>query len=201
MNHSPLLRAVIYSRVSTTRQTTDNQLLELREVCHRNNWSIVAELTDNGISGSKGKADRPAFATLHQMVTRRQIDIVVVFSIDRLGRSLTDLVSFMSELEAKRVDFYSHLQAIDSRTPAGRLSFAIFSAIAEFEKTLIRERVMAGLARAKAQGKRLGRPTNVNGNTKVAVTLLREKGHSIHTIAKQLKIGVGTTQRILRDAA
>ena len=107
----------------------------------------------------------------------------------------------MSELEVKRVDFYSHLQAIDSRTPAGRLSFAIFSAISEFERTLIRERVMAGLARAKAQGKVLGRPTNVTPNTKIAVTLLREKGHSIHTIAKQLRIGVGTTQRILRDAA
>jgi len=195
------LRAVIYSRVSTAKQTTENQVLELREVCKRNNWAIVAELTDDGISGSKGKADRPGFAMLHKMVARRQADIVVVWSIDRLGRSLTDLVSFMSELEAKRVDFYSHLQAIDSRTAAGKLSFAIFSAISEFERTLIRERVMAGLARAKAQGKVLGRPTNVTPNTKIAVSLLREKGHSIHNIAKQLKIGVGTTQRLLKEAA
>lgn len=194
-------RAVIYSRVSTARQTTENQVLELREVCKRNNWVIAAEITDDGISGSKGKADRPGFAALHQMVTRRQADIVVVWSIDRLGRSLKDLVSFMGELEAKKIDFYSHVQAIDSRTPAGKLSFAIFSAIAEFEREMIRSRVVAGLERAKASGKRLGRPSNVNSNTKVVVSLLREKGHSIHNIAKQLKIGVGTTQRLLKEAA
>ncbi len=195
------LRAVIYSRVSTAKQTTENQVLELREVCKRNNWTIVAELTDDGISGSKGKADRPGFAMLHKMVARKQADIVVVWSIDRLGRSLKDLVSFMGELEAKNIEFYSHIQAIDSRTPAGRLSFAIFSAIAEFERCIIRERVIAGLARASANGRKLGRPTNVNSNTKVAVSLLREKGHSIHNIAKQLKIGVGTTQRLLKEAA
>lgn len=195
------LRAVIYSRVSTSRQTSENQVLELRAVCQRNNWTIVAELADDGISGRKGKADRPGFSTLHQMVARRQADIVVVWSIDRLGRSLKDLVSFMGELEAKSIDFYSHVQAIDSRTPAGRLSFAIFSAIAEFEREIIRSRVMAGLERARASGRKLGRPTNVNSNTKVAVSLLREKGHSIHSIAKQLKIGVGTTQRLLKEAA
>jgi DNA invertase Pin-like site-specific DNA recombinase len=195
------LCAVIYSRVSTAKQTTENQVLELREICSRNNWKVVAELTDDGVSGAKGKADRPGFAMLHQMVARRQADIVVVWSIDRLGRSLKDLVSFMGELEAKSIDFYSHVQAIDSRTPAGRLSFAIFSAIAEFEREIIRSRVIAGLERAKANGKRLGRPTNVNSNTRVAVSLLREKGHSIHNIAKQLKIGVGTTQRLLQQAA
>lgn len=195
------LRAVIYSRVSTTKQTTENQVLELRDVCQRNGWTIVAELADDGVSGAKGKADRPGFATLHQMVARKQADIIVVWSIDRLGRSLKDLVSFMAELEAKSIDFYSHVQAIDSRTPAGRLSFAIFSAIAEFEREIIRSRVVAGLERAKANGKRLGRPTNVNSNTRVAVSLLREKGHSIHNIAKQLKIGVGTTQRLLQEAA
>ena len=107
------------------------------------------------------------------------------------------LVAFMAELEAKKMDFYSHIQAIDSRTAAGRLSFAIFGAIAEFERSIIRERVCAGLARAKAEGKRLGRPTNVNVNTGVAVKLLREKGASIHAIAKQLKIGVSTTTRLL----
>ena len=195
------IRAVIYSRVSTAKQTPENQVLELREICRRNNWKVVAELTDDGISGSKGKADRPGFAALHQMVARRQADIVVVWSIDRLGRSLKDLVSFMGELEAKTIEFYSHIQAIDSRTPAGRLSFAIFSAIAEFERCIRRERVIAGLARASANGRKLGRPTNVNSNTKVAVSLLREKGHSIHNIAKQLKIGVGTTQRLLKEAA
>ena len=191
------MRAVIYSRVSTLKQSTENQTLELREVCKRNNWSVVREISDNGISGSKGRSDRAGFDELHKMISRREADIVVVWSIDRLGRSLSDLVAFMAELEAKKMDFYSHIQAIDTRTAAGRLSFAIFGAIAEFERCIIRERVMAGLARAKAEGKKLGRPTNVNVNTGVAVKLLREKGASIHSIAKQLRIGVSTTTRLL----
>lgn len=195
------MRVVIYSRVSTTRQTTDNQTLQLREVAARNNWIVIEELSDDGISGSKGRKDRPAFDRLHLMIARREIDLVMVWSIDRLGRSITDLVSLMGEMETKGVNFYSHLQAIDSRTPAGKLSFAIFSAIAEFERGIIRERINAGLSRARATGKKLGRPTNVNENTKVAVMLLREKGAPIHTIAKQLKIGVGTTQKILKEAA
>ena len=191
------MRAVIYGRVSTQKQTTDNQVLELREVCKRNGWTIVKEITDNGISGSKGRKDRPGFDELHKMISRREADIVVVWSIDRLGRSITDLVAFMAELETKAINFYSHIQAIDSRTAAGRLSFAIFGAIAEFERCIIRERVMAGLARAKVEGKKLGRPTNENVNTSVAVKLLRENGASIHSIAKQLKIGVSTTTRLL----
>ena len=191
------MRAVIYSRVSTIKQSTENQTMELREVCTRNNWSVVREISDNGISGSKGRSDRAGFDELHKMISRKEADIVVVWSIDRLGRSITDLGAFMAELEAKKMDFYSHIQAIDSRTAAGRLSFAIFGAIAEFERCIIRERVMAGLARAKAEGKKLGRPTNVNVNTGVAVKLLREKGASIHSIAKQLRIGVSTTTRLL----
>jgi DNA invertase Pin-like site-specific DNA recombinase len=195
------LKAVIYTRVSTNKQTSQNQLLELREVCSRNGWNIVREIDDQGISGAKGRAERPGFDELHRMVSRREADIVVVWSVCRLGRSLTDLLSFMSELEAKSMNFYSHQQGLDSRTPGGRLSFAIFSAVASFEREMIKERVSAGLARAKAQGKKLGRPTNVNANTSIAVKLLREKGHSIHSIAKQLRIGVGTTQRLLTSAA
>ena len=191
------MRAVIYGRVSTQKQTTDNQVLELREVCKRNGWTIVKEITDNGISGSKGRNLRPGFDELHKIVSRKDADMIVVWSIDRLGRSLSDLVAFMGELETKAINFYSHQQAIDSRTPAGKMSFAIFSAVAEFERNIIRERVMAGLARAKSEGKKLGRPTNVNVNTGVAVKLLREKGASIHSIAKQLKIGVSTTTRLL----
>ena len=168
------MRVVLYSRVSTNKQTTENQVLELKQVCQRNDWTIIRELTDNGISGSKGRADRPGFDELHKMVARKEADMVVVWSIDRLGRSITDLVSFMFEMEAKGINFYSHQQAIDSRTPAGKLSFAIFSAIAEFERSIIKERVCAGLARARANGRKLGRPSNVNANTAVAAKLLRE---------------------------
>ncbi|MCX7310075.1 MAG: recombinase family protein [Afipia sp.] len=195
------MRAVIYSRVSTQKQNTENQLIELREVARRNGFTIVAELSDDGISGSKGRKDRPAFDMLHKMISRREVDLLMTWSIDRLGRSLSDLVALMSELEVKKVDFYSHIQAIDSRTPAGKLSFAIFGAIAEFEREIIRDRVNAGLARARSEGKILGRPTNVNSNTKIAVQLMRDKGASIHRIARELKIGVGTTQKLLKEAA
>jgi DNA invertase Pin-like site-specific DNA recombinase len=195
------MRVVIYSRVSTNRQTTENQTRELREVAKRQGWQIVAELADQGISGSKGRKDRPGFDSLHRMISRREIDLVMTWSIDRLGRSITDLVSLMAELETKNIDFYSHIQAIDSRTPSGKLSFSIFAAIAQFEREIIKDRINAGLERARADGKKLGRPTNVNDNTRIAVRLMREKGASIHSIAKELRIGVGTTQKILKEAA
>ena len=198
MNTSKNHRVAIYARVSTQKQTTENQRLELREVAKRNGWDIVAELADEGISGSKGRRDRPSYDTLLRMIARREIDVLMTWSIDRLSRSTSDLVALMSELETKRIDFYSHIQAIDSRTSMGKLCFTIFAAIASFEKELLRERVYAGLARARAEGKKLGRPSNVGPNTKIAVQLMREKGASIHRIAKELKSGVGTTQRILR---
>ena len=195
------IKAVIYARVSTLSQNPDNQLLELREAAKRNGWLIVAELTDHGISGAKGRAHRPALDLLHKKIARREVDIVMTWSIDRLGRSIQDLVALMGELEAKRIDLYSHQQAIDTRTPAGRMTFSVFAAIAQFEREIIRERINAGLARAKSEGKKLGRPSNVNDSTKTAVKLLREKGASIHRIAKELRIGVGTTSRILKAAA
>ena len=195
------MKVALYARVSTSNQTTSNQLLEVREAIQRNGWTLAHELVDHGISGSKGKNERPAFAQLHRLVARREIDIVAVWSIDRLGRSIADLVQLMGELEAKRVHLYSHKQAIDTSTPAGRMTFAIFASIAEFEREMIKERINAGLARARLEGKKLGRPSNVNDNTRVAVKLLREKGSSIHSIAKKLNIGVGTTRKILFEAA
>lgn len=194
-------KVAIYCRVSTNAQTVENQLMELRQVAARHDWSVTLELCDEGISGAKGKGDRPAFAQLHRMITRKEIDAVVVWSIDRLGRSIQDLVELMGLMEAKGVHLYSHQQSIDTSTIAGRLTFTIFASIAQFEREMIRERINAGLARAKAQGKKFGRPSNVNDNTRVAVKLLREKGKSINSIAKELRIGVGTTRNILAAAA
>jgi DNA invertase Pin-like site-specific DNA recombinase len=163
-------------------------------------WKVIAELTDEGISGSKGRSDRPAFDRLFKMVQRREIDVVMAWSIDRLGRSIQHLVSLMTDIQSAGVDLYIHQQAINTATPAGRMVFGIFSALGEYERELIRERINCGLARARAQGKKLGRPTNVNPSVITSVKLLREKGHSIHNIARQLHIGVGTTQKILQAA-
>lgn len=193
-------KAVIYARVSTTHQTTENQLLELRAAAARMGYSITAELTDNGISGAKGRSDRPAFEQLHQLVQRKQVDIVMAWSIDRLGRSIQDLVAFMKEVEAAGVALYIHQQSINTATPAGRMVFGIFSALGEYERELIRERINAGLARARAEGKKLGRPSNVNDGTRAAVKELRARGMAIQKIAKTLHIGVGTTSMLLQSA-
>ena len=192
--------AALYCRVSTATQTTENQLLELRTAAHRMGYRIVAELIDDGISGVKGRSDRPAFHKLHTMIQRKECEVVMAWSICRLGRSTTDLAEFMTQVQAAGVDLYIHQQAINTATPAGRMVFGIFSALASWEREMITERIHAGLARARAEGKKLGRPSTVNDALKTSVRLLREKGLSIHNIAKNLKIGVGTTQKILAVA-
>ncbi len=198
---SPARRAVIYARVSTNHQEVSNQLLELRKSAEHFGWNVVAELVDDGISGAKGREHRPGFDRLFQMIQRHEIDVVMAWSIDRLGRSIQHLVSFMTEVQAAGVDLFILQQSINTATPAGRMTFSIFSALGEYERELIRERINAGLARARAEGKKLGRPS-VAGHPSVitSVKMLRSSGHSIHHIAKQLKIGVGTTQKILAAA-
>jgi DNA invertase Pin-like site-specific DNA recombinase len=193
-------RAAIYARVSTTHQNVSNQTAELHEAAKRMGLEITAELTDDGISGAKGRDSRPAFDRLFKMVQRREIDMVMAWSIDRLGRSVQDLVSFMTAVQAAGTDLYIHQQAINTATPAGRMVFGIFSALGEYERELIRERINAGIARARAEGKKLGRPSNVNDSLIASVKLLREKGYSINKIAKHLGIGVGTTHKILKAA-
>ena len=193
-------KAVIYARVSTTHQTVDNQLLELRAAAHRMGWDVVKEITDCGISGAKGRDHRKGFDDLFKMIQRKEVDVVMSWSICRIGRSIQDLVGFMNEVQAVGVDLYVHQQNLNTATPAGRMVFGLFAALGEYERELIRERINAGLARAKAEGKKLGRPSNVNASVITSVRLLREKGHSIHKIAKSLHIGVGTTQKILLAA-
>lgn len=194
-------RAVLYARVSTTNhgQTTLNQLVALREVCQHQGWTIVQELFDE-VSGSKGREDRTGFDTLLKGITRGAYDVCLAWSIDRLGRSLTHLVDFMNHLNASNVDLYVHQQAVNTATPAGRMVFSIFGAIGEFEREMIRSRIHAGLHRARLEGKRLGRPTNVNDAVKASVKVLREQGWSYHKIARELHIGVDNCRKILTVA-
>ena len=148
----------IYSRVSTDSQTTENQERELREIATRMGWSILKVYRDEGVSGAKSRAERPAFNALWKDATRRRFDMVMAWSVDRLGRSLQDLVAFLSELHALGIDLYLHQQGVDTSTPAGKALFQMMGVFAEFERAMIRERVKSGLERAKAQGKILGRP-------------------------------------------
>jgi DNA invertase Pin-like site-specific DNA recombinase len=151
-------RAAIYGRVSTDGQTTDNQIVALREVAARRGWDIAEVYLDNGISGAKGRDQRPGFDRMLKDASQRKFDVVMAWAIDRMGRSLRDLIEVIEHLEATGVDLYLDQQNIDTTTPAGKLLFQVTGAFAEFERSMIRQRVNAGLARAKAQGKRLGRP-------------------------------------------
>src|SRR5262249_58608736 len=128
-------RAAIYARVSTDGQTTDNQLRELRQVAERNGWLIVQEFIDQGISGAKGREHRPAFDALWKGAVRREFDVVMVWAVDRLGRSLANLVNFLSEIHAKKVDLFIHQQGIDTTTPAGKALFGMMGVFAEFERS------------------------------------------------------------------
>jgi DNA invertase Pin-like site-specific DNA recombinase len=149
-------RVVIYTRVSTDSQTVENQRLELQSVADRMGWIVITTLADEGISGSKGRDQRPAFNMLMTMVTRREIDMVMAWSVDRLGRSLQHLVGFLSEINERNVDLYLHVQGLDTSTPSGRAMFAMLSVFAEFERSILRDRIMAGLARST---KKSGRPS------------------------------------------
>ena len=189
-------KVAIYARVSTDGQTVENQIRELKETAQRHQWEVVEIFKDEGISGAKGRDRRPAFDALCQAVTRREIDIVAAWSVDRLGRSLQHLVGFLGELHAKGGDLYLHKQGLDTSTPAGRAMFQMLGVFAEFERAMIQERIKAGLARTK---KKLGRPRVADAKRERAVAL-KEAGKTVRTIAKETGLGVGTVHRILQTA-
>jgi DNA invertase Pin-like site-specific DNA recombinase len=189
-------RVGLYCRVSTTGQTAENQLLALRAFATARGW-IVTEFVDHGISGAKEK--RPALDALHAAVRARKLDVVSCVKLDRLARSVHHLVAMVREFEALGVDLVVLDQAIDTTTPAGRLLFHVLAAISEFERDLIRDRVLAGLKRAKAQGVRLGRP-------RTAVDILRARamlaeGRSLRDVAKALHVALATLARAVPRAA
>ncbi len=193
-------RVAIYTRVSTDGQTVSNQLRELRAVAKRHGWRVVKEFNDKGISGANGREKRPGFDALCKGAVRRDFDLVMAWSVDRLGRSLQHLVSFLSDIHANGVDLYLHQQGIDTTTPTGKAMFQMCGVFAEFERAMIQNRINAGLARAKAQGKVLGRP-KVNGGIERAVLAGIKKGTGKRKLAKQLGIGVSTVKRVLAEAA
>jgi DNA invertase Pin-like site-specific DNA recombinase len=189
-------RAAIYARVSTDSQDTDNQLRELRAVADRAGWQVVGEFIDHAVSGAKGREKRPAFDRLLKAAARHEIDLVAAWSVDRLGRSLQQLVGFLDEIHSRRIDLYLHQQGIDTGTPAGKALFQMCGVFAEFERAMIQERVKAGLARAKANGKQLGRP-KVSGEVEQQIRELRRAGAGIVKIARTLGVGGGTVQRVI----
>ena len=203
MNTKPR-RAAIYVRVSTDKQTVANQLEALAAVAVGRGWEIVATYSDNGISGAKGRRDRPGLDKLLTDAQRGKFNVVMSWAIDRLGRSLIDLLGTIQHLEACGCDLYLDQQAIDTTTPAGKLMFQITGAFAEFERTIIRSRVHAGLERARKAGKVLGRKTGTvladPGKLEAARAMLAE-GTGILKTAKAVGLGTGTVHRLKQSMA
>jgi DNA invertase Pin-like site-specific DNA recombinase len=196
------MRAALYLRVSTTDQDTARQELELRTAAASRGWEIVEVYSDDGISGSKGREKRPAFDRLHQDATRGKFDIVMSWSVDRLGRSLQDLVGFLSEIHAAGVELFLYQQALDTTTPSGKAMFQMLGVFAEFERSIIVERVRSGIAKAKANGTKSGNPI---GRPRVSEALkerIRDayKAGSIgmRGLAKKFGVSLGTVQACLR---
>lgn len=191
-------RVGFYLRVSTDQQTVENQRQALQEVADRSGWSVVHIFADEGISGAKGRDQRPGFDALLKAVARREVDMVAAWSVDRLGRSLSDLVGFLGDLQAQGCDLYLHQQALDTSTPSGRMLFGMLGVFAEFERSMIRSRVQAGVDRARSKGVRFGRPPMpVYRLERVKKALL--EGQSIRQAAKATGVSTATVQKVKRS--
>ena len=189
-------RIAIYGRVSTSGQSTDIQLQECRQYAERCGYKVVSEYCDT-ISGTTSKDDREALGRLLEDAFARRFDTVVVYSIDRLGRSLKHCLDILDTLRERQVQFVSIKQQIDTGSSVGKLIFEIFACLVSYERTQILEPTALGRERAKARGVRFGRPSKMNSSVAEAVRLLREKGAGIKDIGRSLEIGVGTVYKDL----
>lgn len=193
-------RAALYLRVSTDGQTTENQRLLLAEVAERRGWAIVKTYEDHGISGAKGREKRPAFDSMLKDAARRRFDVLMVAAIDRLGRSTATVSVALADLAAAGVEPYCHREGMDGTTPYGRAMLNMASVFAELERDLIRDRVKAGLARVKAEGRRLGRP-RVSEADRQRVQSMRAQSVPLRRIAADCGLALSTVQSILAGAA
>ena len=185
----------IYARVSTDRQKVDMQIRELRDFVNRSGWKIFDEYSDQGYTGANIR--RPAFAEMMYEARKRRFDVLLVWKLDRLSRSLKDLINTLDELGSLGIHFISYDNNLDTTTPTGKLVFQIIRAVAEFEKDIIRERVRAGLENARQKGKRLGRP-EISNDVLQKARVLRKQGLSFRRIEKNLGVGEGTIRKRIR---
>ncbi|MEC9423439.1 MAG: recombinase family protein [Nitrospinota bacterium] len=192
-------RVALYARLGTDGKTPETQLQELQKIADQNGWKVVQEFMDQGIRLSKGKDQRPKFDEMLQGVKEGDFDLIMTWSVDRLGRSLPHLISFLDELYLSKVDLFLHKQGINTTTPAGKMLFQMLDVFSEFERSMIQERVNTGLIRARAQGKQLGRP-KVPTVVENKIRELRSTGKGIRKIANELRVGVSTVIRVIDKA-
>jgi DNA invertase Pin-like site-specific DNA recombinase len=190
-------KCVIYSRVSTQGQEVENQIKLLKQIADQKGYELVEVISDV-MSGAKGRKERKGFDKLIKGSIRKEWDSILVWSVDRLGRNLKDLVSFLDEINAVGCELYIHQSGIDTSTPAGKMMFQMVGMFAEFERSMISERVKLGMARTD---KKLGRPTNMNQGMIHSIKFMREQGIGVKKIATDLSIGVGTVYKVLENPA
>ena len=190
-------KTAIYMRVSTTLQTTENQLIPLTEYAKRMGLEIVSVYKDEGISGVKSK--RPALNEMLKDAVKGKFSQILIYDISRLGRSLKELINLLNDFNQLKIRLVFLQQGIDTSTSTGQMMFNLLGVFAEWERNTIVDRVNAGLDRARLEGKKLGRPTTINDSVINAVRLLRSKSLGIRKIATELKVGVGTVMKILND--
>jgi len=188
------MKVGIYVRVSTLQQTTENQLLELYEICERNDWSVVEEYNET-VSGTKGVSDRSELNRMLQDAQRKKFEKVVIWSVDRLGRSMKHLVMVLSQLKDLDVDIYSYKQGIDTSTTMGSSFFHMVGIFAELENNMRSERQKIGIKRALKDGIKFGRKDVMDEDKEYQIYQLRSKGKSIRSIAKEVGISVGRTHK------
>ena len=195
------MRAAIYARVSTAGQTPENQVRELPAVAAQRGWRVVEVYSDDGVSGAKGRDRRPRLDALLKASVRREHDVVMAWSVDRLGRSLQHLVGLLAELQGAGVELYLHQQALDTTTPSGRALFGMLGVFSEYERAMIVERVRAGMARARAAGTHVGRPRLPAAKERAIRAALQAGGKGMVRIARENQVGNSTVARIKAELA
>tara|TARA_Y100000592_G_C5375336_1_gene270653 strand:+ start:207 stop:791 length:585 start_codon:yes stop_codon:yes gene_type:complete len=190
-------KVCIYARNSITNAHPENQINELRLVAKRNDWSIIKEYVDVGISGAKSRTERPQFDAMLKSATRREFDLVMFWAVDRASRSLSHLVEMMNDLDNKNIGMYFHQQAIDTSTASGKALIQMSGVFAEFERSMTKERILASHERAKLEGKNIGRPSSISNGLITSIKFMREQNIGIKKIAKELGVGVGTVYKVM----
>jgi DNA invertase Pin-like site-specific DNA recombinase len=193
-------KVVIYTRVSTLDQTIDNQLIELREHCSRMGWEIVKEYADEGLSGTLSRDKRPALNSLIKDAYRKRFDSVVCWDISRIGRSMKELILFLSDMKDRGIGICSVRQGFDTSTSMGEIMFQFVGILSSWEREMIRERTLAGLERAKREGKTLGRRKVTNDTMTAKIIELRNDKKSIREIASEVGVSIGTVSNTLKVA-
>jgi len=193
-------KVVIYARVSTLDQTVDNQLIKLRDHCSKMGWEIVKEYTDEGLSGTLSRNKRPALNAMINDGYRKKFDTVVCWDISRLGRSMKELIMFLSDMKDRGIGICSVRQGFDTSTSMGEIMFQFVGILSSWEREMIRERTLAGLERAKSEGKTLGRKKVTDKVITAKIIELRNDKKSIREIASEVGISIGTVYNVLKVA-